>query len=70
MAKRKKEIKVKEPVRIREKLKIKNARREFLTVEELKILISTPCRCDTGHLRDSVLVPVEFSISASKDRTI
>ena len=30
----------------KEKPKIKNARREFLTVEELKTLISTPCRCD------------------------
>ena len=30
----------------KEKPKIKNARREFLTVEELKTLISTPCRYD------------------------
>lgn len=30
----------------KEKPKIKNARREFLTVEELKVLINTPCRCD------------------------
>lgn len=30
----------------KEKPKIKNARREFLTVEELKVLIKTPCRYD------------------------
>ena len=30
----------------KEKPKIKNARREFLTVEELKVLINTPCHCD------------------------
>ena len=31
----------------KEKPKIAASRREFLTVEELKILINTPCRCDT-----------------------
>ena len=30
----------------KEKPKITASRREFLTVEELKVLISTPCRCD------------------------
>ena len=30
----------------KEKPKIKASRREFLTVEELKVLINTPCRCD------------------------
>lgn len=30
----------------KEKPKIKNSRREFLTVEELKVLINTPCRYD------------------------
>ena len=30
----------------KEKPKIKNVRREFLTVEELKVLINTPCRYD------------------------
>lgn len=30
----------------KEKPKIRASRREFLTVEELKVLINTPCRCD------------------------
>ena len=30
----------------KEKPKIATSRREFLTVEELKVLINTPCRCD------------------------
>ena len=30
----------------KEKPKIAASRREFLTVEELKVLINTPCRCD------------------------
>ena len=30
----------------KEKPKITASRREFLTVEELKVLINTPCRCD------------------------
>lgn len=30
----------------KEKPKIRASRREFLTVDELKILINTPCRCD------------------------
>ena len=30
----------------KEKPKIRASRREFLTVEELKVLIKTPCRCD------------------------
>lgn len=30
----------------KEKPKVRASRREFLTVEELKVLINTPCRCD------------------------
>lgn len=51
MAKKKQEAKLKEPVRIRfkklaNKVKAEASRREYLTIEELKLLIATECKSE------------------------